>query len=164
MINKYNTVYVSFSTLLSPLILKNWFQSCIFCSSWVLHIVCALQTYSIQKRSLKSWSGLSSCWETSTNGICWGSSRASCGWFRKLLECIEGKFLSQVIDIPAKGDMIPDLLLPSTSELIGDIKNGISRGCSDPALVEIIVLGNMGQADKVRPLNFGKAKFLRFNS
>lgn len=66
------------------------------------------------------------------------------------MECIEGKFLtqaSQVIDTPAKGDAIPDLLFTSTSDLIGDIKTGVSLGCSHPALVEFTVLRNMGQAE-----------------
>lgn len=66
------------------------------------------------------------------------------------MECIKGKFLSQasqVIDIPAKGDAIPDLLFNNTSELIGDIKTGVSLDCSDPALVEFTVLRNMGQAE-----------------
>lgn len=66
------------------------------------------------------------------------------------MERIKDKFLSQasqVKDIPAKGDGIPGLLFTSTSELIGDIKTGVSLDCSDPALMEFIIPRNMGQAE-----------------
>lgn len=78
------------------------------------------------------------------------------------MESIEGKFLSQVIDTPAKGDVIPDELFTSTSDLIGDIKTGVSLGCSGPALVEFTILRKRVRQSKVRPLNFRKAKFLSF--
>ena len=68
--------------------------------------------------------------------ICWKSSTASCRQSRRLLECIEDKLLSQVIDSPTRGDALLDLLVTNTSELIGDIRIGGSLGCSDHALVE----------------------------
>ena len=77
--------------------------------------------------------------------ICWKSSMASCGQSRRLLECIEDNFLSQVIDSPTKGDETLDLLVTNISELIGDIKIGGSLDCSDHALVEFAVLRDMGQ-------------------
>jgi len=60
---------------------------------------------------------------------------ASCRQPRTLLECIEDKFLSQVIDSPTRGDAILDLMVTNTSELISDVKIGGSLGCSDHKLV-----------------------------
>ncbi|KAF1446075.1 hypothetical protein FQV07_0012864, partial [Pygoscelis papua] len=71
--------------------------------------------------------------------ICWKSSTASCRQSRRLLECIEDNFLSQVIGNPTRGDAILDLLVTNASELIGDVKIGGSLGCSDHALVEFAV-------------------------
>ena len=51
---------------------------------------------------------------------CCKSCTASSRQFRRLLECIEDNFLSQVMDSPIKGDTRPDLLLVSASELITD--------------------------------------------
>ncbi|KAK4830418.1 hypothetical protein QYF61_011042 [Mycteria americana] len=95
--------------------------------------------------------------------ICWKSSTESCRQSRRLLECIEDNFLSQVIDSPTRGDVILDLLVTNASELIGDVKIGGSLGCSDHALVEFTVLRDMGQEkNKVSTLNFRKAKFQLF--
>ncbi|KAK4813526.1 hypothetical protein QYF61_009252 [Mycteria americana] len=99
----------------------------------------------------------------SHSDICWKSSTVSCRQSRRLLECIEDNFLSQVIDSPTRGDVLLDLLVTNTSELIGDVKIGGSLSCSDHALVEFTVLRDMGQAkSKVWTLNFRKATFQLF--
>ena len=77
--------------------------------------------------------------------ICWKNSTASCRQSRRLLECIEDNFLSQVIDIPTRGNAILDLLVINARELMGDVKIRASLGCSDIALVEFTVLRDMGQ-------------------
>jgi len=83
---------------------------------------------------------------------------------RRFLECIDDNALSQVIDIPTRGDAILDLMLTNASELISDVKTGGSLGCSDHALVEFTVVRDMGKARGiVRTLNFGKANFQLFN-
>jgi len=95
--------------------------------------------------------------------ICWKSSTASCRQSRIFLECIEDKFLSQVIDNPSRDDVIQDLLDINASERFDDVKTGGSLGCSDHALVEFTVLREKGQAkSKVRTLNFRKEKFQLF--
>ncbi|GAB0183552.1 hypothetical protein GRJ2_000820500 [Grus japonensis] len=82
---------------------------------------------------------------------------------RRLLECIEDNFLSQVIDSPTREDAILDLMVTNASELIGDIKIGGCLGCSDHALLKFTVLRDMGQVkSKVRTLNFRKEKFQLF--
>ncbi|GAB0204009.1 mitochondrial enolase superfamily member 1 [Grus japonensis] len=78
--------------------------------------------------------------------ICWKSSMATYRQSRRLLECIEDNFLSQVIDSPTRGDVILGLMVINGSELISDIKTGGSLGCSDHALVEFAVLRDMSQA------------------
>jgi len=56
-----------------------------------------------------------------------------------------------------------ELLVPNTRKLIRDTKTGDSLGCSDHAVVELIVLRHTGQAKrKVRTLSFRKAKSQMF--
>jgi len=87
----------------------------------------------------------------------------SCRQSRRLLECIEDNFLSQVIDSPSRGEALLDLLITNSSELIGDVKTGGSLGCSDHTLAEFGVLRDMGQVkSKVRTLNCRKANFQLF--
>jgi len=50
--------------------------------------------------------------------ICWKSSTVSCRQSRRLLECIEDKFLGQVIDGPTRGGTTMDVLLTSVNELL----------------------------------------------
>ena len=92
--------------------------------------------------------------------ICWKSSTASCRQSRRLLECFEDNFLSQVTDSATWGGAILDLLVTNASELGGDVKIGGSLGSSDHAVMELAVLRDMGQAkSEVRTLNFRKASF-----
>ncbi|KAM6104739.1 LOW QUALITY PROTEIN: ankyrin repeat domain-containing protein 31 [Pterocles gutturalis] len=81
-------------------------------------------------------------------GICWRSSMVSCMQSRRLLECTEDNFLTQVLDSPSRGVAILDLVVTNTSELIGDIKIGGSLGCSDHALVEFTVLEDCGSGEE----------------
>ncbi|PKU34424.1 nedd4-binding protein 2-like 2 [Limosa lapponica baueri] len=95
--------------------------------------------------------------------ICWKSSMVNCRQSRRLLECMEDNFLSQVIDSLTRGNVILDLMVTKASKLISDITIGGSLGCSDHALMEFAVLRDMGQArSKVRTLNFRKASFQLF--
>jgi len=76
---------------------------------------------------------------------------------------MEDNFSSQVTDSPNRGDAILDLSVTSESELISDVKTGSSLGCSDHALVEFAVLGDMGRAKgEIRTMNFRKANFQLF--
>ncbi|KAK4807857.1 hypothetical protein QYF61_007763 [Mycteria americana] len=87
----------------------------------------------------------------------WKSSTASCRQCRRLLDSIEDNFLSQIIDSPTRQDATVDLMVTNASELISDVRIGGSLGYSDHALVQFIVLRDMGQAkSKARTLNFRK--------
>lgn len=52
---------------------------------------------------------------------CWKSSMVSCRQSRRVLKSIENNFLSQLIDSPARGDAILDLMVTNTSELISAV-------------------------------------------
>jgi len=94
---------------------------------------------------------------------CQKSSMAICRQSRRLLECMEDNFSSQVIDSPTRRGAILDLLLTNTSELVSDTLIGDSLGCSGHALVEFAVLRDIGQAkSKFRTLDFRKANFQIF--
>ena len=95
--------------------------------------------------------------------IWWKSSTASCRRSRRLLGCVEDNILSQVRESPTRGDAILDLTVTNAGELIHDVKIGGSLGCRDHALVDFIVLRDMGQTkSKVRTLNFKKYNFQLF--
>jgi len=95
--------------------------------------------------------------------IFWKSSTVSYRQSRRLLECIEDDFLSQVTDSPTQRDAILDLLVTNARELIGDVKIGGSLGCSDHKLLEFTVLSDIHQVkSQVKTLNFRKAKFQLF--
>lgn len=53
------------------------------------------------------------------------------------------KLLDQVLDRPNRGEVLLDLLLTNTEEIIEEVKIGGSLGCSDRALVEFTVYRNM---------------------
>ncbi|PKU36007.1 nedd4-binding protein 2-like 2 [Limosa lapponica baueri] len=72
--------------------------------------------------------------------ISWKNNTASCRQSRWLLECLNDNFLRQKIDSPTQGNVILDLIVTNTSELIRDVKIGGNLGCSDHALVEFTVL------------------------
>ncbi|KAM6103455.1 uncharacterized protein LJ206_014212 [Theristicus caerulescens] len=95
--------------------------------------------------------------------ICWESNTAGGRQSRRLLECMEDNFLSQVTDSPTIGDAILDLVVTNVSELIGDVRIGGSLGYSDHTPVEFTVLRDKGQVKSiVRTLNFRKANFQLF--
>ena len=79
---------------------------------------------------------------------------------RRFLKSVEDKFLVQVIDGPTQGEALLDLVLTNAEESIREVKIGGSLGCSDPALVEFVILKNAGLAkSRARTLCFRRAKF-----
>ena len=103
------------------------------------------------------------CWRTSTTQTWWKSNTASCRQFKRLLECTEDSFLSQVIDGLTRGDIVLDLLLSSVNELFGDIRIGGCLDCSDHAMVEFMFQRDLRQVkSKIGKRNFRKAEFQLF--
>jgi len=68
----------------------------------------------------------------------------SCRQSKRLLECIKDSFLNQIIDSPTTENVILDLMVTNTSELISDVKIGGSLGCSDYILVDFADLRDKG--------------------
>jgi len=88
----------------------------------------------------------------------------SCRQPKRLLECTEDKFLSQVIEGPTRRVAILGLFLTSANELIGGIRTGGCLGCSDHAMVEFVLRKDMKQVkSKISMLNFRKDKFELFS-
>ena len=95
--------------------------------------------------------------------ICWKSSMASCRQSKRLLECIEGKFLSQVIEGPMREDAVLDLLLTNANDQISDYRTGGCLSCSHYITLEFTLQRDMKQAkSKIKVLNFRKANFELF--
>ena len=70
----------------------------------------------------------------------------------------------QVVDRPTRGEALLDLLLTNAEEIIKDVNVGGNLGCSDHALVELVILRDMGLAKGgVRTLNCGIANFKLFS-
>ena len=79
---------------------------------------------------------------------------------RKFLECIEDNV--QVLDKPTR-EVLLDLTFTNADKLIKEMKIGGCLGCSDQALVELVISRNMGLVkSKVRALNFQRSKFQLF--
>ncbi|KAJ7406953.1 Sulfotransferase 1C1 [Willisornis vidua] len=81
---------------------------------------------------------------------------------KKVIQVVTNKMKTwssyvEVIDNPIRGDVILDVMVTNTGELIRDIKTGGSLGCSDYGLVEFTVLKDMNQCsvamDKMKDLS-----------
>ena len=89
--------------------------------------------------------------------ICWGENHMA------FLESIDDNFLAQVLDRPARGEVLLDLLLTNAEEIIKGFKIGGSLGCSNHALVQFVTSRKTGLAQsEVRTLNFGRANLRLF--
>ena len=79
---------------------------------------------------------------------------------RRFLESVEDNILVQVVDGPTQGEALLDLVLTNAEESIREVKIGGSLGCSDHALVEFVILKNVGLAkSRTRTLCFRRANF-----
>lgn len=95
--------------------------------------------------------------------ICWKRGTARCKQSRSFLECVEDNFLIQTIDHLTRGELLLDLLLTNTDELIREVKIGGSLGLSNHYLVEFTLWRDMGQVKtRVKTLNFRKVNFQLF--
>lgn len=67
-------------------------------------------------RPLSSWQGFNHI------DICWRDSTGEHKQFRKILECIHGNLLTQVVGEQKRGYAVPGLTLTNKQELVGDVK------------------------------------------
>jgi len=80
-----------------------------------------------------------------------------------LLKSIEDNILVQALDRPTRGEVLLNLVLTSTEEIINKVKIRGSLGCNDHALVEFLISRNMGRTKiAVRTVNFRRVKFQLF--
>ncbi|GAB0206600.1 mitochondrial enolase superfamily member 1 [Grus japonensis] len=92
--------------------------------------------------------------------ICWRDNRAEHKRSRKFLECVEDKFLLQVIEEPTRRGAMLDLVLTNKEELVGNVKLKGSLSCSDHEMVEFRILRAARRArSKLTTLDFRRADF-----
>ena len=80
--------------------------------------------------------------------ICWDSGMVCGRQYRRFLESVKDNLPVQVIGEPTWGEALLDLILTNTEKSIREVKIGGSLGCSDHALVEFVILKNVGLAKK----------------
>ena len=86
-----------------------------------------------------------------------------CKLSRRFLKLTEDKFLVQLLNKLTRGEVLLDLVLTNAEGLIKEIKIGGNLGCSDHALVELMISINMGLEKSIaRMLNFKSAVFHLF--
>ena len=66
-----------------------------------------------------------------------------CKKSRRLLESVENILLVLVLDRTARDRVLLDQLLTSAENIIKELKNGGSVGCSDYSLIEFMIWSNM---------------------
>jgi len=92
--------------------------------------------------------------------ICWEKNTVSCKQSRRLVESTEYNFLVRILD---RNEMLLDLVLSNVEESIKEVKTGGSLGCSGHALIEFVILRNMGHVRSgTRTLNCRRANFRLF--
>ncbi|KAM6381950.1 uncharacterized protein FN964_003655 [Alca torda] len=93
--------------------------------------------------------------------ICWEDHTARHGQSRRLLQCIDDNFLTQVVQEPTRRGALLDLVLTNTEGLAEDIKVGGTLGCSDHEMIEFRVMGTMHKTtrSKITTLDFRRANF-----
>ncbi|RMC06895.1 hypothetical protein DUI87_16345 [Hirundo rustica rustica] len=96
-------------------------------------------------------------------GVCWESNTASCKQSWRLLGCAENNFLVQVLDKSTSIEILLDLVLTNAEVLIQEDKIGYCLGCSDHALIELVISRNTGLAkSQISTMNFRKVNFQLF--
>ncbi|RMC20255.1 hypothetical protein DUI87_01101 [Hirundo rustica rustica] len=92
--------------------------------------------------------------------ICWELNTADKRQSRRFLECVEGKFLSQLVGEPTRGGTILDLLFTNRDGLMGDVVVGCRLGQSDHEIIEFSIFGEVRRStNKTLTLDFQRVDF-----
>ena len=92
--------------------------------------------------------------------ICWKGNSAGHVQSRRLPECIDDNFLTQVIKEPRREDALLDLILTKKEGLVGDVKARDNVGCSDQEMMEFrIPRGKSKTNSRITTLDFRRADF-----
>jgi len=76
--------------------------------------------------------------------ICWKYNTAERKQSRRFLECVEDKFLRQLVSEPTRGGASLDLLFSNREGLLGDVVVGGHLELSNHEMIEFSVLGEEG--------------------
>lgn len=74
----------------------------------------------------------------------WETYAKGCKQSRGILDSIEDNILVQELDKPTRSESLLDQVLTSAEKMIKEIKIGVNLGCSDHALIEIMILKYVG--------------------
>ncbi|XP_074451776.1 uncharacterized protein LOC141746694 [Larus michahellis] len=93
--------------------------------------------------------------------ICWEDHTARHAQSRRLLQCVDDNFLTQVVQEATRRGALLDLVLTNTEGLVEDIKVGGNLGCSDHEMIEFRIMGTTHKTSrsKITTLYFRRANF-----
>ena len=74
--------------------------------------------------------------------ICWKYNMAQREQTKRFLECVEGGFLTQLVQEHTRGGALLDLLFANREGLMGDVKVGDCLGQSDHEIAEFSILSD----------------------
>ena len=74
---------------------------------------------------------------------CWKYNKAQRKQSKRFLEHVEDSFLTQLVQEPARGGALLDLLFTNSEELVGDVKAGDWLGQSNQEIAEFSILGDV---------------------
>ncbi|KAK4820506.1 hypothetical protein QYF61_000085 [Mycteria americana] len=90
--------------------------------------------------------------------ICWKYNTAERKQPRRFLECVEDKFLTQLVSEPIREGTPLDLLFVNREGLVGDVTVGGCLGHSDHKMIEFLILGEVRRGfSRTATLDFGRA-------
>lgn len=82
---------------------------------------------------------------------------------KRFLECVEGNFLMQLLNVPTRSGALLALLLTNKEDLFGDVTVNGSLGCSDLKITEFEILRAMRKTNsRIKTLDFRRADFNLF--
>jgi len=93
----------------------------------------------------------------------WISNMAKHTWSRWFLQCVEDKFLMQLVEELTRRCLLLDLVLINKEGLVGDVKVANSLGCCDDEMVEFMIsFGRSKAISRIDILDFRRANFVLF--
>jgi len=96
---------------------------------------------------------------------CWKYNTAERKQSRRFLECVEDKFLTQLVSEPTRGGPSLDLLFTDREGLVGDVVVGGCLGLSDHEMIDFSVQGEVKRgASKITSMDYWRADFGLFRT
>ncbi|TRZ16814.1 hypothetical protein HGM15179_010323 [Zosterops borbonicus] len=92
--------------------------------------------------------------------ICWELNTAEKRQSRKILECMDDNFLSQLVGEPSRGETMLDLLFTNRDGLVEDVVVGGRLGHVDHEIIEFSIIGEIRRyINRTFTLDFRRADF-----